>query len=70
MLLARLYKYCPHSLGKLVEWKGVVFHVISPELYFYCPHSLGKLVEWKVLMPQRGSQRNGLLVSPLAGEIS
>jgi len=36
---------CPHSLGKLIEWKLLL------ELRMYClifrPHSLGKLIEWK-----------------------
>jgi len=36
---------CPHSLGKLIEWKRFgLFCFLS---YFSRPHSLGKLIEWK-----------------------
>jgi len=37
---------CPHSLGKLIEWKPA-FPEKLLEDYNPGPHSLGKLIEWK-----------------------
>ena len=36
---------CPHSLGKLIEWKRI--HAGGDRGVLCGPHSLGKLIEWK-----------------------
>jgi len=40
---------CPHSLGKLIEWKLISGNCTSRS-HSIGPHSLGKLIEWKHLI--------------------
>jgi len=41
----RFAKMCPHSLGKLIEWKRIFGD--TTRWGMDSPHSLGKLIEWK-----------------------
>ena len=42
---------CPHSLGKLIEWKQPFAIHDGHQVTVYSPHSLGKLIEWKPVCP-------------------
>jgi hypothetical protein len=39
---------CPHSLGKLIEWKLSETSFGTFTNVTLSPHSLGKLIEWKL----------------------
>jgi len=63
-LLVHFPPCCPHSLGKLIEWKHEAEDLLDQ--WIECPHSLGKLIEWKQREKEGNKER--MLTSPLAGE--
>ena len=65
-LPCRWYRYLPHALGKLIEWKLIKQRTIFVPINF--PQALGKLIEWKQLPKSLGKNECLVNCSPLAGE--